>query len=120
MTVLLGGTSYDLMVVEGFSSFLFGKTEREVVDAVKQITRLTEQGKSFIITFESNLVEDRTAAYIRTAADTLILVKTEILQTRVDRSLFVRKMKDTPPMDRLIKITVDQAGVQVDTREFVG
>jgi len=120
MTVLLGGSSYDLMVVEGFSSFLFDKTDREVVESVRQLTRLTDQGKSFIVTFESSLVGEKTAAYIRAAADTVILVKTELVGARVDRMLFVRKMKDSMPLDRLIKITVDQAGVQVDTREFVG
>jgi len=50
----------------------------------------------------------------------VILVKSELVGTRVDRMLFVRKMRDSMPMDRLIKITVDQAGVQEDTREFVG
>jgi hypothetical protein len=120
MAVLLGGTGYDMMVVEGFSSFLFDKTDREVVDAMRQMTRLTDQGKSFIVTFESDLVGEKTAAYIRAAADTVILVKTELVGTRVDRMLFVRKMRGSMPMDRLIKITVDQAGVQVDTREFVG
>jgi hypothetical protein len=121
MTVLLGGgTGYDLMVVEGFSSFLFDKTDREVAESIRQMTRLADQGKSFIVTFDSDLVGEKTAAYIRAAADTVILVKTEVVGTRIDRMLYVRKMKDSLPSDRLIKITVDQAGVQVDTREFVG
>lgn len=121
MTVLLGGgTGYDLMVVEGFSGFLFDKTDREVVETVRQMTRLADQGKSFIVTFDSNLVGEKTAAYIRAAADTVIVVRTELIGTRIDRMLHVRKMKDSLPLDRLIKITVDQAGVQVDTREFVG
>ena len=120
MAVLLGGAGYDLMVVEGFSGFLFDKTDREVVDALKQMTRLTDQGKSFIVTFESSLVGEKTAAYIRAAADTVIQIRTELVGTRIDRMLYVRKMKDLMPPDRLIKITVDQAGVQVDTREFVG
>jgi len=119
-TVLLGGTGYDLMVVEGFSEFLFDKTDREVVETVRQMSRLTDQGKSFIVTFENGLVAEKTAAYIRAAADTLISVKTELVGSRIDRMLYVQKMKDTVPLDRLIKITVDQAGVQVDTREFVG
>ncbi|MDA4123669.1 MAG: hypothetical protein OK456_10870, partial [Thaumarchaeota archaeon] len=88
--------------------------------SVRQMTRLADQGKSFIVTFDSNLVGEKTAAYIRAAADTVILVKTELIGTRIDRMLYVRKMKDSLPTDRLIKITVDQAGVQVDTREFVG
>jgi hypothetical protein len=43
-------------------------------------------------------------------------VRTDIIQTRVDRTLHVRKMKDSTLMDHLIKVTVDEAGVQVDTR----
>jgi hypothetical protein len=120
MTMLLGGATYDLMVVEGFSGFLFDKTDREVVDSVRQMTRLADQGKSFIVTFDSNLVGEKTAAYIRAAAHTVILVKTELIGTRINRMLYVQKMKDALPMDRLIKVTVDQAGIQVDTREFVG
>ena len=119
-TVLLGGGGYDLMVVEGFAEFLFDKTDREVAETIRQLTRLADQGKSFILTFESGLVGEKTAAYIRAAAETLIVVRTELIGTRIDRMLYVRKMKDTVPLDRLIKITVDQAGVQVDTREFVG
>jgi len=121
MTVLLGGgTGYDLMVVEGFSGFLFDKTDREVAENIRQMTRLADQGKSFIVTFDSNLVGEKTAAYIRASADTVILVKTEVVSTRIDRMLYVQKMRDSLPSDRLIKITVDEAGVQVDTREFVG
>ena len=120
ITVLLGDPSYDLMVVEGFSSFLFDKTDREVVDSVRQMTRLADQGKSFIVTFDSKLVGEKTAAYIRAAADTVILVKTELVGNRIDRMLYVQKMKDSLPTDRLIKITVDETGIQVDTREFVG
>jgi KaiC/GvpD/RAD55 family RecA-like ATPase len=120
MTVLLAGASYDMMIVEGFSSFLFDKTDREVADAIRQMTRLVDQGKSFILTFDRNLVGEKTAAYIRAAADSVIEVRTELVGTRIDRMLYVRKMRDSTPLDRMIKITVDEAGVQVDTREFVG
>ena len=120
LTVLLSRAGYDLMVVEGFSSFLFDKTDREIVETVRQMVRLADRGKSFIVTFDGALVNEKTAAYVRAAADTVIQVRTEIVGTSVDRMLYVRKMKGTTPMDRLIKVTVDQTGVQTDTREFVG
>ncbi|HUI01119.1 MAG TPA: hypothetical protein VLU99_04770 [Nitrososphaerales archaeon] len=116
----LDGGSYDLLVVDAISSFLFDRDERESVETIRHLAKMVKQGKTFIVTFDPGLIDDKTAAYLRAAADTVIVVKADLLGEKVSRTLYVPKLKDSKPLDKLIKITVDEAGVEVDTREFVG
>jgi hypothetical protein len=118
--LVLDNVDYDLLIVDGISAYLFDKTPREVVDLVRRIVRLTEQKKSFIITIERALLGVRTAAYIKARADTVIIVRTDVSGDRVTRSLQLQKMRGSVPTDRLIKFTLDESGIQVDTREFLG
>ena len=53
-------------------------------------------------------------------ASNLIVIKTELAAERVSRMLYIPKMVGEEPLDKLIKITVDGAGVQESTREYVG
>jgi len=112
--------NYDVLVVEGLSSFLLDKTSKEANEVIRHIGQIARQGRSFIVTFDPSLLEESTAGYLRAAADTVIVVKTELFGEKVNRSLYVPKLRASKPMDKLIKITVDELGVQVDTREFVG
>ncbi|MGA2665482.1 MAG: hypothetical protein ABSF83_11100 [Nitrososphaerales archaeon] len=118
--VFLEGLTQDTVIIEAFSTYLFDKTEKEVIDLIKHIARLAKQKKSFIITYDKGLLTDRVAAYLRATADSVIIVRTELTADRVTRMLYIPKMRDSRPIDHLIKITIDQAGVQIDTREFVG
>ncbi len=119
--LFLEGLSQDIVIVDSFATFLFDKSDKEVVDLVRQMVRLVrQQKKSFIIPYDKGLLSERAAAYLRTTADTVVIVKVEITSDKVTRMLYIPKLRDARPMDRLIKITVDQSGIQVDTREFVG
>jgi archaellum biogenesis ATPase FlaH len=111
---------FDLIVFDSFSSYVFGMSEKEVVDLVQEIARLSKQGKSFALTCEAAMLSERVIAYIRAAVDSLIIVRTEIAQNKISRTLYIPKMLGTKPMDRVIKITVENEGVDIDTREFVG
>jgi hypothetical protein len=53
-------------------------------------------------------------------ASNLIIIKTEPAAERVNRMLYIPRMVGEGPLDKLIRITVDGAGVQEDTREYVG
>ena len=52
--------------------------------------------------------------------DSLILIRAEVAQNKINRFLYIPKMFGTKPMDRVVKITVEDDGVDIDTREFVG
>ncbi|MGH9918274.1 MAG: hypothetical protein ACRD6W_05310, partial [Nitrososphaerales archaeon] len=116
----LNGGNYDVLVVEALSTYLFERPEKEGIETVSALARMTRQGKSFVVTFDGALLGEKTAAFLRAVADTVVVVKTELVGERVNRMLYVPKLKDSTPMDKLIKITLDEGGVQVDTREFVG
>jgi len=111
---------FDLIVFDSFSSYVFGMSEKEVVDLVQEIARLSKQGKSFVLTCEAPMLSERVIAYIRAAVDSLIIVKAEIAQNKISRTLYIPKMIGIKPMDRVIKITIEDDGVDIDTREFVG
>ncbi len=119
--VFLEGLSQDVVIIDSLSTYLFDKTEKETTNLIKEILKLArEKKKNFIITYDKGLVSERTAAYLRATADSVIVVKTELMLDRVTRMLYVPKLRDSRPLDKLIKITIDEAGVQEDTREFVG
>lgn len=111
---------FDLIVFDSFSSYIFGMSEKEVVDLMEEIRRLSREGKTFALTVESQMLSERVLAYLRSVADSLIIVKSDIAQFKVNRYLLIPKMIGTKPMDRVVKITIEDSGVDIDTREFVG
>jgi hypothetical protein len=111
---------FDLIVFDSFSSYAFGMSEKEIVDFMEEIVRLSRQGKSFVLASESQMLTDRVNAYIRATVDTVIIIRSEINQGKINRILYIPKMIGTKPLDRVIKITVEDEGVDIDTREFVG
>jgi KaiC/GvpD/RAD55 family RecA-like ATPase len=119
--VLPEGLGHDLVIIDSFSTYLFDKSERQAVDLINRIGKLARAEKrGFIITFDKALLSNRLAAFLEATADSVIIIHTEVTSDRVTRMLYIPKLKDSKPLDRLIKITVDENGLQVDTREFVG
>ena len=112
---------YDLMVIDSFSQIAFGASEREVGELITQLHMASIRGKSFIVPYEVKTVGERVAAYIRSVADSVIIVRADIAQGAVSRTLYVPKLKGAKPMEKLVKVTVDEErGIQDDTRDFVG
>jgi hypothetical protein len=111
---------FDIIIFDSFSSYVFGMSEKEVVDLVEEIVRLARGGKSFVLTSESPMLTERVNAYVRSAADTVIRVREEIAQNKINRWLYIPKIMGGKPLDRVVKITIEDDGVDIDTREFVG
>src|SRR5271155_4806636 len=119
--ILLEALDYDLAIIDSFSTYLFDKSERQAVDLINRIGRVARlEKKGVIITFDKGLVSGRLAAFLEATADSVIVIHTEVTSDRVTRMLYLPKLKGSKPPDRLIKITIDENGLQVDTREFVG
>lgn len=116
----LESTEFDMLVIDSFSSYFVDKMERDAVEMLREIERLSKEGKSFVIVYEKGILSERANAYLHSVADNLIIVRTEIVGERVNRTLYVPKTVSGEPLDRLIKITLDGSSVQEDTREFVG
>jgi len=112
--------NFDIIVFESFSTYVFGMSEKEVLDLMEELAKLSKQGKSFVLTSEAPMLDGRINAYIRASADTVIIVRADIAQGKINRTLYIPKMIGTKPTDRLIKITVEDDGVSIDTREMVG
>lgn len=111
---------YDFAIVDGLSVYLYDKTVREVIDVVRQITAQLKQNRSFMVPLQSKVIGERTSSYLRAQADSVIVIRTEITADRVLRSLQLQKMRNSYPSDKLVKFTLDENGIQVDTREFLG
>ena len=111
---------FDTIIFDSFSSYIFNFSEKEVVDLMGEISKLARQGKSFVLTSESLMLTERVSAYIRSAADTIIIVRADIAQNKINRMLYIPKMMGVKPLDRIVKITIEDDGVDIDTREFVG
>jgi hypothetical protein len=118
--VVRGNEDLDLIIVDGLSVYLYDKTVREVIDVVKLITTHVRQGRSFIVPMQRTVLGERTSSYLKANADTVIIVRSEISADRVLRTLQLQKMRNSYPSDKLVKFTLDENGIQVDTREFLG
>ncbi len=119
-TLNLEELKYDLIVAESFSSYLFDKTEVEIVELLKEMRRLATQGRSFVLTSETEMLSSRVNAYIRGMSDNVVILKTEVTRDRIYRLLYIPKMKGIEPMDSPLKFTISKNGLRIDTREFVG
>ncbi len=113
-------TDYDLIIVEGLAVYLYDKTVREVIEVAERIVSQSRQGKGYIVPLERTVVGERTSSYLKAHADSVLIVRTEISADRVLRSLHLQKMRNSYPSDKLVKFTLDENGIQVDTREFLG
>jgi archaellum biogenesis ATPase FlaH len=111
---------FDVIIIESFSSYLFGKSESEVIELTHDIRLLADQQRCFVILIESSVLDSKVAAYLRSISDNVIIVKTELNDNRIDRSLYIPKMRNGRVFDKLLKITVEQDNIEIDTREYVG
>lgn len=116
----LESLNYDVIILNSFEAFVFEKSNREIADLMKQLSRLSRDGKTFILAYDNQTLNEQAAAYVRSVADTVIIVRAEFASGRINRMLYVPKMKDSPPMDAMIKITVGERGIEMDTREMIG
>ncbi len=119
-SLVVENLSYDLVVFESFSNLVFTKSERDIVELFSEMKKLVPLGRNFVLVVETPLLSSKINGYIRSMSDNVIMIRTEIIGDKVTRLLFVPKMKDVEPMDRLIKFTIEDDQLQVDTREFVG
>ena len=113
-------TDADVIIIDGLSVYLYDKTVREVIDVVKLILSQVRQKKTFFVPLERTILGERTSSFLEAHADSVIVVRTEIAADRVLRSLHLQKMRNSYPSDKLVKFTLDETGIQVDTREFLG
>lgn len=118
--VVRDNSDIDVVIVDGLSVYLYDKTVREVIDVVKLIVTQVKQKRSFIVPLERTILGERTSSYLKAHADSVIIIRTEITADRVLRSLQLQKMRNAYPTDKLVKFTLDDNGIQVDTREFLG
>ena len=118
--VNLEDLKFDLIVFESFSAHLFDKTDSEIVEMMGEMRRLASLGRSFVLTSEGQMLSTKASSYIRAMSDNIIIIKTELARDKIDRELYIPKMKGVKPMDKLVKFTLDEAGLEIDTREFVG
>lgn len=118
--VVLAGLQYDLIVINSFTGYFVDKTERESIKLIREIEALSRNGKSFVIAYEPGILSEKATAYLKSVASNVVVIRTRLDGDRVDRMLYVPKLSSGEPLDRLIKITVDSAGVAEDTREMIG
>lgn len=112
--------NYDLIVFESFSAHLFERSDREVVDLMNEVRRLVKLQRNFLLLIETPMLSPKINSYLKSMADNVISIRTEIVGDSVTRQLYIAKMKGMPPMDHLLKFTIEEDGIQIDTREFVG
>jgi len=110
----------DVIVIDSFSAYVFDKEEKETIELIREMGRAAREGKTFILTYEGKMLNPSLDAYVKSAVDNIITIKTEIQGNKISRMLYIPKMKAARPQDKLIKFTVEDNGIQVDTREMIG
>jgi archaellum biogenesis ATPase FlaH len=110
----------DVIVIDSFSAYVFDKDEKETIELIREMGRAAREGKTFVLTYEPKMLSPELDAYVKSAVDNIISIKTEIQGNKISRMLYIPKMKSSKPQDKLIKFTVEDNGIQVDTREMIG
>jgi archaellum biogenesis ATPase FlaH len=109
-----------VIVIDSFSAYVFDKSEKDAIELIREFGRAAREGKTFLLTYEPRMIKPELDAYIRSAVDNIISIRTEIQGNKISRMLYIPKMKASKPHDKLIKFTVEDTGIQVDTREMIG
>ncbi|MEO9321725.1 MAG: ATPase domain-containing protein [Nitrososphaera sp.] len=110
----------DLIIIDSFSVYIFSKTEAEIVELITEICRASKEGKSFVLTYEARMLPSTIDAYIKSVVDTIITIKADFVGSKINRLIFVQKIRGGKPYDKLVKFTVENDGIQIDTRELIG
>jgi archaellum biogenesis ATPase FlaH len=110
----------DITVVNSFSAFLFDKTEQQIIEILGRMQDLTKKRKSFVLSCEGNMLTPRISSYLRSVADSIVIIKTDFIGNKINRMLYIPKAKGGRPMSKLLKITLENNGIQIDTRELIG
>jgi len=111
---------FDVIIIDSFSVFLFDKTEAQIVGIIDDMKEYTRKGKCFVLTHDCDMVSTRVNAFLRQVADSYVVVRTEFAGNKINRMLYIPKVKSERPLAKLLKVTLENDGVQVDTRELIG
>ncbi len=112
--------SFDVAVFPYFSNYIFGKSEVEIIEAMRAIRNIALSGRGFVVALETPILSRQNLAFLRSVSDNVLIIQVSINADRITRMLYVPKLKGTLPMDKLLKFTMEEDGIQIDTRELVG
>lgn len=115
-----GSLLADLVIMDSFSNMVFDYSEKDLFDLMKGLRAETRRGASFVLCVEPDVLTDRASALLRSLADSLVVVKVEFAGVRITRYLYFPKVRGRIPLTKMLKFTLDEKGVQIDTRELVG
>jgi len=110
----------EVLVIDSFSTAIFGLPDEEKIRLIGRITSASAHGTSFLLTSDGRTLDARINAYLKAISDNVIILRVELVGEKVARTLYIQKLKNAVPSDKLLKFTVDEQGVQIDTRELIG
>lgn len=114
------GRGFDLIVMDSFSNMVFDFSEKEIFGLISRLKDETKRGSSFVLCMEPDVLHDRAGPLLRSLADSHVVVKVEFAGVRIMRYLYFPKVRGSIPITKLLKFTLDEKGVQIDTRELIG
>lgn len=107
----------DLVVIDPFTIFA---TRMNSEDMMKLIQKLEESGKTFLLTHNSKILDEKFDALLKFLCNSLIEIRTDLVGERIFRSLNLVKIRGLRARNKLIKFTIEANGIQIDTREAIG
>lgn len=107
----------DLVVIDPFTIFAIRMNSE---DMMKLIQKLEESGKTFLLTHNSKILDEKFDAFLKFLCNSLIEIRTDLVGERIFRSLNLVKIRGARARNKLIKFTIEANGIQIDTREAIG
>ncbi|MEA1924745.1 MAG: hypothetical protein U9M95_02645 [Candidatus Altiarchaeota archaeon] len=111
---------FDVCIVDPFSFLIMHKDNSYVVDFLSALKKLSrKEDIIFFLSMDHGISDSRTENIVRSLVDGIIHFREEIVGRRIERYIYVPKLKGRIPLREMISIIVTEEGISIDTRQTI-
>ncbi|MEA3254963.1 MAG: ATPase domain-containing protein, partial [Candidatus Altiarchaeota archaeon] len=111
---------FDVCIIDPFSALIMNKDKGYVVDFLGTLKKLSrKRDMRFFLSMDHGISEERTENIVRSMVDGIIHFKEMVVGRRIERYVYVPKLKGRIPMGEMTPIIVTEKGIVVDTRQTI-
>ncbi|HDH41332.1 MAG TPA: hypothetical protein ENG12_02860 [Candidatus Altiarchaeales archaeon] len=111
---------FDVCIVDPFSFLIMHKDNSYVIDFLSALKKLSrKKDMIFFLSMDHGVSERRTENIVRSIVDGIIQFKEIIVGRRIERYVYIPKLKGRIPLKEMTPIIVTEEGIVIDTRQTI-
>ena len=111
---------FDVCIVDPFSFLIMNKDITYVTDFITSLKKLSRKGDMrFFLSMDHGISEERTENIVRSIVDGVIQFKEMVVGRRIERYIYIPKLKGRTPLEEMTPIIVTGEGIVIDTRQTI-